>query len=133
MSGTNRSGLLETILNLARYHREHESFYAQAPLEQAIVLQEKSRVLKALAERWATVAATDSPAANPYAGCEDLNETAAIRTSGVIFMEGEPISLASATASSPTTGRRRRSAPSSHACSAGRSSSSNPSTSRPPR
>lgn len=31
-SDERRSALLEAILNLSRYHREHEKFYAQAPL-----------------------------------------------------------------------------------------------------
>lgn len=42
---------LEGILNLSRFHREHERFYARAPLEQAIALQRASRTLKTLAGR----------------------------------------------------------------------------------
>ena len=31
--------LLETIDNLSRFHREHEKFYSQAPLQQAREIQ----------------------------------------------------------------------------------------------
>ncbi|MGO4633794.1 hypothetical protein AB4225_23145 [Streptomyces sp. 2RAF24] len=41
--------LLQLIENLARFHREHEEYYAQAPLRQAGDLQARSRALKALA------------------------------------------------------------------------------------
>jgi hypothetical protein len=81
--------MLETILNLSRYHREHEKFYAQAPLESAIALQSASRTLKTLADRWKHVEPSAHPVANPFAGCEDLNEPAAIQSDGVLFMEGE--------------------------------------------
>jgi hypothetical protein len=43
--------LFETVLNPFRFHREHEKFYAEAPLEQAASLQRASRTLKTLAER----------------------------------------------------------------------------------
>jgi hypothetical protein len=46
---------LEMARNLARYHREHEKFYARAPLEEAAALQRTSAALRALAERWSTV------------------------------------------------------------------------------
>lgn len=94
-----RTGLeaqLEGILNLARYHREHEKFYAQAPLERAIDLQRASRTLKTLADRWSRESPADAPrAGSRFAGCEDLNETAAIQSDGVLFMEGggEPAEL----------------------------------------
>jgi hypothetical protein len=81
--------LLDVILNLSRYHREHEKFYAQAPLQQAIGLQQASRVLKTLADRWSQVEPGNAKVGNPYLGCEDLNETATIQSSGVLFMEGE--------------------------------------------
>jgi hypothetical protein len=82
---------LEMALNLSKYHREHEKFYAQNPLQQAIALQQASRVLLALADRWQVVEAKTSPPPGsfPYLGCEDLNETAAIQQSGVLFLEGE--------------------------------------------
>jgi hypothetical protein len=75
--------LLETILDLSRFHREHERFYAQAPLEQAVALQRWSRSLKALADRWQDVVPVERPLANRYAGCEDLNEKAAIDGAGI--------------------------------------------------
>jgi hypothetical protein len=31
-----RKKLLEVILNLSKYHREHEKFYAQSPLQNAM-------------------------------------------------------------------------------------------------
>jgi hypothetical protein len=81
--------LFETVLNLSRYHREHEKFYAQSPLESAISLQRASRTLKTLADRWRRVEPAEHHPGNPYAGCEDLNEPAAIQQDGVLFLEGE--------------------------------------------
>lgn len=37
--------------NLPRYHREHEKYYSEAPLTDAIALQRTARILIALAER----------------------------------------------------------------------------------
>jgi hypothetical protein len=51
---------LEMALNLSTYHREHEKFYAQNPLQQAMALQQASRVLLALADRWQGVEAKTS-------------------------------------------------------------------------
>jgi hypothetical protein len=81
--------LLDTIENLSRFHREHEKFYAQAPLEQAISLQRWSRSLQALADHWQQAEPVESPLQNRYAGCEDLNVTAAIDGNGILFLEGE--------------------------------------------
>jgi hypothetical protein len=83
------AGFLETVLNLSRFHREHEKFYGQAPLQSAIALQSAARTLKTLAGRWSEVEPASEPARNPYAGCEDLNEPATIQHDGVLFMEGE--------------------------------------------
>lgn len=81
---------LEGVLNLTRYHREHEKFYAQAPLERAIDLQRASRTLKTLADRWSRAAPGGAGrTGSRFAGCEDLNEAAAIQSDGVLFMEGE--------------------------------------------
>jgi hypothetical protein len=80
---------LDSVLNLSKYHHEHEKFYAQNPLQQAIALHQASRVLTTLADRWQVVKAATPQHGNPYMGCEDLNETAAIQQSGVLFMEGE--------------------------------------------
>jgi hypothetical protein len=84
-----RTKLLEVILNLSKYHREHEKFYAQSPLQNAIELHEASRVLKTMADRWTHVEAGAPIQGNPYAGCEDLNETATIQDNGILFLEGE--------------------------------------------
>ena len=56
MSGPGASNpLLEAALNLARFHKEHERFYASSPLESAVRLQRHARALLALADRWSTV------------------------------------------------------------------------------
>jgi hypothetical protein len=81
--------LLEAMLNLTTYHREHEKFYASAPREQAVVLQRHARSLQALADTWATAAPPARAALSPFEGAEDLNSPAAIQLDGVLFMEGE--------------------------------------------
>ncbi|GAA1072536.1 hypothetical protein [Kitasatospora arboriphila] len=88
--------LLDTMANLARFHREHEEFYASAPREQAVLLQRDARTLLALADRWSAVRpATPSPL-NPFEGAEDLTSPVGIQLRGVLFMEGEdePVELA---------------------------------------
>lgn len=87
---SNRRPTLDALANLARFHREHEKYYAIAPLRQAEDVLRASRTLKALADRWSSLEvsaepATDAPA---YSGCDDLNDLTAIETSGVLFMEG---------------------------------------------
>jgi hypothetical protein len=82
-------GLLAVVKNLSRYHREHEKYYSEAPLADAILLQRTARTLIALAERWACAEPVAEPAGSPYAGTPDLNDDRAIETSGVLFMEGE--------------------------------------------
>jgi hypothetical protein len=90
MSGGN-SALLEIVENLSYHHREHEKYYADAPLRDALALQQVSRTLEALAERWATTEPAEAAAPSPYAGAADLNDQRAIETSGVLFLEsGEP-------------------------------------------
>jgi hypothetical protein len=84
-----RGALLGLVSNLARYHREHEKFYSAAPLEEALFLQQTSRTLKALAERWRVVEPSPGPGAARFAGAPDLNDPRAVETSGVLFMEGE--------------------------------------------
>jgi hypothetical protein len=81
--------LLLIVRNLAEYHREHEKYYSEMPLADAISLQRASRTLMALAERWSTVTPVDSPVPSPFAGAVDLNDERAIETGGVLFMEGE--------------------------------------------
>ena len=81
-------GLLAVVKNLSHYHREHEKYYSQAPLSDAIALQRTARTLIALAERWTSAEPVAEPAASPFAGAPDLNDDRAIETSGVLFMEG---------------------------------------------
>ncbi len=86
---TSSSPLLEAVLNLSRFHREHEKFYATSPRELAVSLQRHARTLHALADRWSTAAPSTTPAPSPFAGAEDLNDPAALQLDGVLFMEGE--------------------------------------------
>lgn len=81
--------LLDQIENLTRTHREHELYYSQAPLDDAVSLQRISRTLKALAGHWRVATPLEVDGANRYAGCDDLNVAAAIQHDGVLFMEGE--------------------------------------------
>lgn len=81
--------LLEAALNLARFHKEHERFYASSPLETALRLQRHARTLLALADRWSAVEPADHRAVSPFEGAEDLNSEAATALDGVLFMEGE--------------------------------------------
>ncbi|MBN0042585.1 hypothetical protein JS756_00355 [Streptomyces actuosus] len=81
--------LLQLIENLARFHREHEEYYSQAPLQQAHELQARSRVLKALADRWSEVSVGEQASAGGFTGAEDLNAPGLVAEAGVLFMEGE--------------------------------------------
>jgi hypothetical protein len=81
--------LLEAILNLARFHKEHERFYSTSPLEIAVRLQRHARTLLALADRWTVVEPSTRDALMPYEGAEDLNSEAALALDGALFMEGE--------------------------------------------
>ncbi len=87
--------LLAAVLNLSRYHRDHEKFYAEHPREQAVSLQRHSRTLKALADRWMRNGGSHAQAQVPFAGSEDLNDSVALQLDGVLFMEGagEPVEL----------------------------------------
>jgi hypothetical protein len=87
--GTGNDGLLAAAGNLSRYHREHEKYYSEAPLTDAISLQRAARTLIALAERWTSAEPAAAPAPSPFAGAPDLNDDRAIETSGVLFMEGQ--------------------------------------------
>lgn len=86
--GASNDGLLAVAANLSRYHREHEKYYSEAPLADAIGLQRTARTLIALAERWTATEPAPAPAGSPFAGTPDLNDDRAIETSGVLFMEG---------------------------------------------
>src|SRR4249920_995525 len=87
--GSGPSALLRAILNLSRFHREHEKFYASAPRQQAVILQGHGRTLCALADRWETIVPSVRVALSPFEGAEDLNDPAALQLDGVLFMEGE--------------------------------------------
>ena len=77
------------IANLSEFHREHEKFYAQRPLRQALDLEAASRTLKALADRWSSVSPEERPVGSPFAGARDLNAPGLTAEAGVLFMEGE--------------------------------------------
>lgn len=78
---------LVAIENLSRFHREHETFYAQRPREQAVALQRHSRALSALADRWELVDAQRVEVLSPYQGADDLNAPEALQLDGILFME----------------------------------------------
>lgn len=83
------SALLDAALNLSRFHKQHERFYASAPLESALRLQRHARALLALADRWTTAEPSGRSAMSPFEGADDLNSEAATALDGVLFMEGE--------------------------------------------
>src|SRR5271166_3585687 len=95
MTDSTDDGLLEIARNLSQFHREHEKYYSEAPLADAIALQRSARTLMALAERWTSVETAMTPPASSFAGAPDLNDDRAIETSGVRFMagEGEPAEI----------------------------------------
>jgi hypothetical protein len=59
--GASSDGLLAVAANLSQYHREHENYYSEAPLADAIAPQRTARTLIALAERWATTEPASAP------------------------------------------------------------------------
>jgi hypothetical protein len=81
--------LLIAVLNMSKYHRDHEKFYSTSPREQAIVLQRHARTLQALADRWSVAEPAKRQALSPYEAAEDLNAPDAIQLDGVLFLEGE--------------------------------------------
>ena len=81
--------LLGAMMNLTRFHREHEEFYASSPREFAVTLQRHARTLQALADRWSTVEPSTRSVLSPYEGAEDLNSPTAVQLDGVLFLEGE--------------------------------------------
>jgi hypothetical protein len=89
--------LLEAALNLARFHKQHERFYAASPLETALRLQGHARALLALADRWSTVEPSGHRGASPFEGAADLNSEAATALDGVLFMgRGDTLGAADA-------------------------------------
>lgn len=81
--------LLEAMLNMTAFHREHEKYYSSSPREQAVALQRHSRTLHALADRWLVTDPSTRTVLSPFEGADDLNADAAIQLDGVLFMEGE--------------------------------------------
>jgi hypothetical protein len=77
------------MMNLTRFHREHEKFYASSPREFAVTLQRHARTLQALADQWSVAEASSRAVLSPYEGAEDLNAPAALQLDGVLFLEGE--------------------------------------------
>jgi hypothetical protein len=81
--------LLAAVLNLSKFHRDHEKYYSSSPREQSVVLQRHARTLQGLADRWSTVEAAHRAVLSPYEAAEDLNAPDAIQLDGVLFLEGE--------------------------------------------
>lgn len=50
--------VLKAVLNLSRFHREHEKCHAQEPHAQPVTLQRHARALQALADRSSTAQPT---------------------------------------------------------------------------
>ena len=65
--------MLDAVLNLSHFHREHEKFSATSPRELAVELQRHARTLHALADRWSTIAPSTTRPLSPFAGADDLN------------------------------------------------------------
>ena len=84
-----KNKFFNVISNLSTYHREHEKYYGQSPLKTAIKIQNFSKTMKTLADRWSNLEDIKKLDGNPYMGCEDLNENSAIQHNGLLFMEGE--------------------------------------------
>lgn len=84
-----KNDFLNIISNLSKYHREHEKFYGQAPLKTAMKIQDSSKTLKTLADKWGSIKQVEKQNGNPYMGCEDINDDSTIQHDGLLFMEGE--------------------------------------------
>lgn len=88
-------GRIEGMLQVARFHRQHERYHSLSGLENAAALKRDSNALKVLADHWFRSADTprtgidyQDPAFRA-AGCEDLSDPTAVATTGILFMEGE--------------------------------------------
>jgi hypothetical protein len=88
-SARENDALFDAILNLSKFHREHEKFYASSPREFAVTLQRHARTLQAIADQWSNAEPSTRVAFSPYEGSEDLNSDTATQLDGVLFMEGE--------------------------------------------
>lgn len=84
------SPMLLTILNLSKYHREHEKLYASSPRELTVTLQRHARTMQALADHWSTASPelATSVTSNPY-GADGPNSAAALQLDGVLSMGGQ--------------------------------------------
>ena len=71
-TATPANPLLIAVLNLSKFHRDHEKYYSSSPREQAVVLQRHARTLLALADRWSTAVPTHRQVLSPYEAAEDL-------------------------------------------------------------
>jgi len=81
--------LLDTVSNLARFHREHEKFYSHSPLETARTVQTASRALKGLADHWSTLS-PEAPGPGPaIRAAADLNDPATVGETGILFLEDD--------------------------------------------
>lgn len=85
---------LQAMLNICRYHRQHERYHTTESMNLAVELRRHSNALKLLADKWLgadlTSAQRDySDPALMAAGCDDLNDLSGISTTGVFFVEGE--------------------------------------------
>ena len=65
------AALLEAMMNLTKFHREHEKFYASSAREFAVTLQRHARNLQALADQWSTTDASTRAVLSPYEGAEE--------------------------------------------------------------
>lgn len=87
---------LRNMLNICRFHRQHERFHTTESMQVAVELRRHSNALKVLGDRWLATAA-EGDGKQEYggdslfkaAGCYDLNDMAGITTTGILFMEGE--------------------------------------------
>jgi hypothetical protein len=83
------------MLQVARFHREHERYHSLTGLENAAALRRDANALKVLADTWLRAAERPRPeidygdAAYRAAGCADLSDPTAVATTGILFMEGE--------------------------------------------
>ena len=64
------SPLLEAIVNLSRFHREHEKFYAPAPREQAVAAPAPRPHAARAGRPWSAAAPRPLDALSPYEGAD---------------------------------------------------------------
>ncbi|MEU6564293.1 hypothetical protein [Nocardia nova] len=85
--------ILRGLGDVARAHREHERYHSVFKLEEAVAWRRDSNALKLLSDRWSgdgdVPARSETGGEFGPAGCADLNDTALVATTGILFMEGE--------------------------------------------